>query len=646
MLCVESAAADNRTLYEPGTASKRARLMLLAVLCLMPAGRASYALINPDFTPVHLTRESDVILHLRVGAADDDGMMRAGILESIKGEWHEKSMNLTADDEIRSEIADFMFRGRETLDAMAFLSGADAEDAHPSFGHFTLDGTWFGIELDAEDTGIWRLDADLVDMKAVWDGRVDMLRGCVELLLKMPVPEIPVAVGAEWAHRERIGEIEGAVHRLIAVRLHDGAPRMLAVAADSGDRCFVFDPDEKAYRDITGELGITTASEALEFADVDGDGRLDLLSCRDGSLSVYLQSESGSFGEAASSAALPGACLAITTAGFGGAAPLIILSTDDRPLVTQWDADRGELSAPRPLVPGDDDFPGAQYGAARECVVADFTGNALPDLLQPFERGGLIYRGREDGGFDAPTPVGEISSGRGPARVEIGDFDGSGKPDVIIAGDSGHTIWLNQGDGSFIGANHTGEPDYIALRECSDVTVGELNNDGRHDFVLAYRGAMAHPFFNRGFSTFGFAITMDFSMNDFFPDARLGQQALLLEDINEDGAQELVMVMRDGSVWVLSSNMEARRRLSVRLLLAGESATTGPVNVTAYSGVRPLGARTLTAGRREAFFGMERPGPLTLRWQFPGHDAQETVVTVTRGQVRLVPGPEGPVSPP
>ncbi len=627
----------------PGVPVHCRRLIPFALLFLALAGGSVNALINPDFTPVHLTQQSDVILYLRVHAGDEDGLMRAEILDSVKGRPGEADMMLKADETVRGVIVNQIFRDTEHLPGMVFLSGGDEETGeNVSFGHLTLDGTWFGVEL-GDESDIWFLDADIMDMKAVWDGRVDMLKGCVELIRKMPVPDIPVAVGAQWESRERIGDTGGAVRSLQAVRLDRHTSWTLVVVAEDGDMFFTYDSETGAFRDVTGELGVSTASEAMELSDINGNGRMDILSLRDGALRAFLQSENGVFPEEAdSTVAVEDGCFAVEAVEFGpGGSPCLIISTADWPLAVQWNAEKGSLTEPRPLIDHAGDFPGAEFGAARNCVISDFTGNALPDVLQPFERGGLLYRGASDGTFEPPVSVGRITSGRGWARARIGDFDGSGKMDVIIAGDSGHTIWLNRGEGEFISSNHLGEPDYIALRECSDAAVGELNSDGRLDFVLAYRGAMAHPFFNRGFSTFGFAISMDFSINDFFPESRTGQQALLMHDLTGCGAQELAMVLRDGSVWVLSSDTGDGRNLSLQAELPHEGDASGPVIVKAFDGVRALGARTMVRGREKAFFGKERPGPLTLNWQFPGHEPREAQIPVIRGPVRVVLGAEG-----
>lgn len=120
------------------------------------------------------------------------------------------------------------------------------------------------------------------------------------------------------------------------------------------------------------------------------------------------------------------------------------------------------------------------FGAARPCVVADFDKDGIADVVQPFQWGGVFYRGTAGGGFQLPQscggsgigylahyrtgnsnwllrPQGTLFSGlKSPARTELVDFDLDGAEDILIRSPGERIIWLNQGNGYFSGPEPVG----------------------------------------------------------------------------------------------------------------------------------------------------------------------------------------------
>lgn len=277
-------------------------------------------------------------------------------------------------------------------------------------------------------------------------------------------------------------------------------------------------------------------------------------------------------------------------------------------------------------------------GAARPPVVADFDGDFLPDVLVPFEEGALFYKGAADGSFAAPKPVGKVTTGKGAAVALPADFDGDGRLDLLVLGKQGHFLWMNMGGGQFEGNFHHGEPDYIAKEKCSSGAVGDMNGDGRMDFVICYENSGPHFFFSRGFATFGFAAEMDVIKSGMFAEAAQGQQAAQFADLNGDGAEDCVMVLKDGTVWVLERSAPTGPALSLRAELKPD--VTGVVRLEAYDGARLLGARQLAPGS-PVYLSRKEPGPIRLKWRFPKGEVQEKEVLLIDAPVRLSLGPDG-----
>ncbi len=606
--------------------------LAVCALLIFTASRA-FALINPDFTPIHLTEQSSRILWMEVRApADDEDPMETFNIQVLKGESDPpETLTLQPIDEHEGwRIREDIFFDTDTVTAILFTTGTEPGDEGDfAGGSLHLGGEWFAISR-AEDE-VWQVSEDTVDMLAVWNGRTEMLHRTVNYILTTPRPAVPVVVGYTWESYNLIGEVEGASADVHPVDLNGDGEYVLFVLAEGGDRVFSYLPGEGGFVDSTADLGVSTSSKAAAFADMNANGRLDLVSWDGTRLSVALQCEEGTFGGESVSTEPGHELLGLATLQAGGKTAVLLTANQGPPILAVLDGENISLNA---VYEPDDEFPGAAMGEPRRCVVADFTGNGLADIVQPYEEGGLFYAGRADGTFAPPAEAGELYSGRGNAKTYTADFDHDGLLDLFIVGDEGHFLWENRGDGRFEEITHTGEPDYIAGPGCSGAAVGELNSDGRRDFVLFYQRRALHPFFNRGFSAFGFAIEMDVAGGEEFAAVYSGQQCGALTDVNRNGAQDLVTVLNDGTVWVLLRTTERPLALSVRVNLDTE-AGAGPVHVTARDGDRSLGAWNVSSGVAGACFGKEHPGPITLQWRLPGEELQETTFVIDRGPVRV-----------
>ena len=611
-----------------GRAARRlVRCVAVAALLCLATHRAQ-ALINPNFTPIHLTRQSAAIVSMTVQAAGDAGALRATVVEAVKGQAPAGPFALRVDDEVlRDRIRDEVLPDADAVaPALAFFSKDEAGGAGAS-GVVSLDGHWFSIAH--QQSGAWLLAEDTADMKAVWDGSTAMLLRCVKYVMADPDPLVPVRVGATWAAPVQAGRVEGACAGMMAVDLAGDGSTALLVLSEGGDRLLEFDAKTKAFRDGTAGLKLATRSRSAAVGDFNGDGRIDVASYDGQALAVVPQAADGTFG-APTVTPLPGGCTGLCTLDAG-----ILVSTQAMPALV---AD-GKL---RELVPtAGGEFPGAKLGAARACVAADFDGDAVADVVQPFEEGALFYKGAAASAFEPPRPCGNLYSGQGRAQACPGDLDADGRLDLLITGQSGQFLWLNAGGGRFEADSHVGEPDYIATDDNSAGAVGDLNGDGRQDFVIFYRRSAPHPFFSRGFATFGFAKEMDLAKGGLFPQVSAGQQTGCLADVNGDGGQDLATVLADGTVWVVMRDMESVPGLCVRATVSADAGYRGPLTVTGWDGARCLGAWNVQRGGSEAFFARATPGPLTLKWQFPGAAPQEARAIVESGPVRVELGPKG-----
>jgi len=119
-------------------------------------------------------------------------------------------------------------------------------------------------------------------------------------------------------------------------------------------------------------------------------------------------------------------------------------------------------------------------------AVGDLNGDGLVDVVAP-DSGAItvnIFLGKGDGTLLAATQAG---SGQSPTDVKITDMNLDGKPDIVVANDiSGNpsfvTVLSGKGDGTF-------DPfrSFATGVSSHSVAVGDLNADGLPDLVVANR---------------------------------------------------------------------------------------------------------------------------------------------------------------
>jgi len=614
---------------------ERPLAVLLTVGVLLLLAGVAPALINPRFTPIDLAKQSTLIAQIRLTGSDSKGNVTAEVVRTLKGTAPKEKITLLFNPEDPSDhgkaIGNLIAKAGEGP-ALLF-SATDENKQAAAFLH--LAGNW--IRGEAAGANSYRLNQveqnGMESMEGTWAGGTDMLILTMDYILTDPSPEVPVAVGCAWAQHKKIGKIEGKVFAAQAVDLAGTGICSLFVAAENGDRIFRFDAKDGDFHDVTPALKLASTSRRAAWGDFNGDGRVDLASWDGKALSLWLQQPDGTFTRTVArlGGEVNGEWLGLTVLDVGteGKAGLLVsLPAAAALLVPRKDDSFEVLTLARPADKGP--------AAAGSCLIADFDGDGLPDILQPSGNASVFYKGQGKGRFAAGTRC-DVNFGKGQSVAFAGDFAGTGRFDIFSAAADGCRLWHNRGGMKFDETFAlTGEMPYSVVSGVR-VMAGQtcdINNDGRQDVLLAYAEGTPMLFFNRGFRTFGKALQL--TEENVIPETQEGQQAAVVEDFNGDGLQDMAVVLKGGDVLVFSQNdEEGEGRPCARVTLPLGKGFVGPLTVTGWADKRCLGAWSVTAGSAAALFACHEVGQILLKWQMPGGQPEEKKVILENKSIRL-----------
>ncbi len=246
-----------------------------------------------------------------------------------------------------------------------------------------------------------------------------------------------------------------------------------------------------------------------------------------------------------------------------------------------------------------------------DVVVADFDGDGAADLAMPSpsRAGFTLVAGHGDGTFGHDF---EYSQSGSPTGVAVGDVNGDGDADFVSANGDGHTVSvrLGTGDGGFEPARefHVGP-------HPGDVALGDFNRDGVLDLVVTHRDpGFSRPTqfdsvsvaFGAGDGSFGPPTEL------YVQGVPVAVRAV---DVNRDGAADIVTANARASFYdpisVLLSNGDRTFQMdrSFRAgsadpkdLAVGDLNGDGNVDVVTVAGTDASGTATVVLGCGDGSF--------------------------------------------
>ncbi|WP_341882121.1 FG-GAP-like repeat-containing protein [Synechococcus sp. UW140] len=296
------------------------------------------------------------------------------------------------------------------------------------------------------------------------------------------------------------------------------------------------------------DAGTDAGPYSLALGDVNGDGKLDIVTANQSSnqASVLLGNGDGTF--AAEVAFATGANpFSVALGDLNGDGTLDIIT-----------ANLGSTTVSVLLGNGNGTFQGQQAFATGanpfSVSMGDVNGDGRLDITTAnlFSDTASVLLGNGNGTFGPKT---DFATGSYPASVTLGDVNGDGRLDIIAANynSDNASVILGTG-GSALFATFSPQQTFAAGNGAQSQALGDLNGDGKLDMVTANGGdSTASVLLGNGNGTFQTQATVS---------TGTAPRSVTLGDVNDDGRLDLITANRDSS--------------TVSVLLGNGNGTFGP----------------------------------------------------------------------
>ena len=306
---------------------------------------------------------------------------------------------------------------------------------------------------------------------------------------------------------------------------------------------------------------------SLTAGDMTGDAKPEIVTanCETNNLTVYVNNGDGSFHTGVYYAA--GLSVADGTAGdlFPQSVAIADVNGDGKADIISSNEDSGDVT----ILLGNGDgtviVPTTGYATGgypeAPVVIADFNGDGYPDIMVADREYSVVFlKGYGDGTFRAalnyysPIPTSDYAAG---ITVASGDFNGDGYPDFALGNccnsSVGVTVFLSRPDGSLqTGVNYVNP--LVSNSDLRYVAVADVNKDGKLDIVVEDdSNGEVQIFVGVGDGTFTVGSTFSSDTQGGYPEGLVmgdfngdGFQDIAVANTN-DGAEDVAVLLNDGT---------------------------------------------------------------------------------------------------
>jgi hypothetical protein len=292
----------------------------------------------------------------------------------------------------------------------------------------------------------------------------------------------------------------------------------------------------------TGSFGTNTAFSTgasysypyeVTVGDMNGDGKPDIITSNSGnsSVSVLLGTGTGSFSAATSYSlgtyVYPND-LAVNDVNGDGRLDIITANNSDNSISVLLGTGTGSFGAATSYKLGTTRYP-------VDLAIGDVNSDGKPDILTANNDGDSsvsVLLGTGTGSFGAATSY-DTGFASYPRGIALGDVNGDDKPDILTANNNTNAIGvlLGTGTGSFgTAASYSAGPDSYP----NNIAVGDINGDGKLDVITSNgNGSSTGVLLGTGTGTFGSATIYSLGEEKYPTDIAVG-------DMNGDGKLDIL----------------------------------------------------------------------------------------------------------
>lgn len=345
---------------------------------------------------------------------------------------------------------------------------------------------------------------------------------------------------------------------------------------------------------------------SVTMADVNGDGRIDLLTADSatGTVSVRLGDGTGGF-SGTTEVAVGDYPVSVTAADVNGDGRIDLLTANvaSGTVSVRLGDGRGGFSGTTEVVAGDE---------TNSVTMADVNGDGRIDLLAANISSSTVSvrLGDGSGGFSGAT---EVMVGSYPYSVATADVNGDGRIDLLTANAVGNTISVRLGDGS---GGFIGDTEIAVGRGPINVIAADVNRDGRLDLLTAnYSSHTVSVRLGDGNGGFG---------GDTEIAVRWGPSNVIVADVNGDGRLDLLTTNYDSNtVSVRHGDGTGGFSGTTEIMVEGRPASVATADVNRDGRIDLLVANQVsgtvsvllggeTVAATEVIATTSRSGPLTV----------------------------------
>ena len=285
-------------------------------------------------------------------------------------------------------------------------------------------------------------------------------------------------------------------------------------------------------------------STTQNVADVTGDGIVDLVSYSDGFISIYPGVGDGTFNPTASAQYIASEVnyQQAMPADFNGDGIVDLVATHEYGSAAVYQGLGGGLFIGAPLVAPANDI---AYNYA-DILTDNLAGQGFADVLlydylgegsalvtaANDGKGNFTYKTAIDGGTYYAANISFVE----PVSLDINN---DGHPDLLMVATNGLFEALNNGDGTFAAPVQISLPNGDLSCDLNYAVVGDINNDGKKDIVVAFAGCGGGGTTDSGFFTL--LNNGDGTFTSSFTPYGDALYKLGLGDLNNDGNLDLLV---------------------------------------------------------------------------------------------------------